>query len=60
MTIDEAIWLLSESANTGSTTFDERFKEAEKLSIEALKWVKAQRDMDIIGLLKLLPGETEE
>jgi hypothetical protein len=60
MTIDEAIQLLSESADTGITTFNERFKEAEKLGIEALKRVKANKDMDIIGALKLLPGETEE
>ena len=44
MNIDEAIWLLSESANTGSTTFDERFKEAEKLGVEALKRYKKQRE----------------
>ena len=60
MTIDDAIetihsfWAIPAKSPTLSQL------EALKMGIEALKWVKTQRDMDIIGALKLLPGETDE
>lgn len=60
MTIDEAIEILSESANMGSTTFNQKFKEAEKLGIEALKACK-ERSARFPNLPHLrLPGETEK
>jgi hypothetical protein len=37
MTIDKAILILSWSADMGVTTFDQDFKDAERLGIEALK-----------------------
>lgn len=60
MTIDEAIEILSESAYRGSTTFDQRFKAAEKLGIEALKRVKSDREHHYRPKSLTLPGETEE
>jgi hypothetical protein len=58
--IDEAIKLLSESADTGMTTFNQKFKDAERLGIEALKRVKETRARLITETIILLPGETEE
>lgn len=59
MTIDEAIRILSDSANRGMTTFGPDFRDAERLGIEALKRILAQR----VGLPTsrwfTLPGETE-
>jgi hypothetical protein len=60
MTIDEAIKELEDLlryAEPGNPTEED---EAIQLGIEALKRVKAFSDMDIIGLYKPLPGETED
>lgn len=57
ITIEKAIEILSNSAFSGSTTFDQDFRDAEKLGIEAMKRISLLRD----GLLQLqvllLPGE---
>ena len=60
MAIDRAIELLSDSANRGVTTFNEDFKDAQKLGIEALKRVKLSRSFNHPELKQLLLGETEE
>lgn len=60
MKIDEAITILSESANQGMTTFNDKFREAQKLGIEALKRVKIERTGYELYAPDLLPGETEE
>lgn len=57
MTIDKAIELLSESANTGVTTFGQDFKDAERLGIEALKRLQAIRARDPLEAVTILPGK---
>jgi len=60
MKLTKAIELLSDSANRGVTTFNQDYKDAQRLSIEALKRVRndrihrgAYRDLP-------LPSETED
>lgn len=60
MKLKKAIEILSASANAGMTTFDEKYKAAQRLGIEALKRVQACRKSIFIPPDKLLPGETEE
>jgi hypothetical protein len=60
MTLDKAIEKLSESAQGGSTTFDEEFKKAEGLGVEALKAVKHYRLNPHAHQIYRLVGETEE
>lgn len=55
----KAIELLSDSAYRGMTTFNQDFKDAEKLGIEALKvYLKSQEAGRYPPRYKL-PGETE-
>lgn len=54
----KAIEILSLSANTGVTTFDQDFKDAEKLGIEALKRHKNRASTTFAGMMEPLPGET--
>ena len=58
--IDGAIKTLSDSANSGMTTFNEKYKQAQLLSIEALKREQHRRKYDIHLPIELLPGETRE
>ena len=60
MTIDKAIETLSDSANRGMTTFDQDYKDAQRLGIEALKLLQQQRTYLVHALYPTLPGETEE
>jgi len=60
MRLDEAIEILSASAYGGMTTFDQDFKDAEKLGIEAMKRIQACRKVIDIPCDKPLRGETEE
>ena len=43
MTIDKAIEILSDDAYRGMATFNEDFRKAEKLGIEALKYIRELR-----------------
>jgi len=58
--IDEAIKTLSDSANSGMTTFNEKYKQAQLLGIEALNEVKRLRSYKAFHVVKLLLGETED
>ena len=60
MTLDKAMEILAESAYHGSTTFNEDYKDAQKLGIEALKRLKEHREDQIDITYRALPGETEE
>jgi len=60
MTLNEAIEILSLSAYGGTTTHNNRFTEALKLGIEALKRELAGDNLPLDKLLKRLPGETPE
>ena len=60
MTIDRAIEILSDSANRGVTTFNQDFKDAERLGIEALKREKECRHLLPPEAWELLPGETKD
>lgn len=60
MTIDEAIEILSHSANWGVTTLIQDFKDAELLGIEALKVLRHGRKIGSHYDPALLPGETEK
>lgn len=60
MTIDEAIKRLQASiAETGDDTVD-TLTEAERLGIEALRYIKLARQHDLYVKPSRLPGETEE
>jgi len=57
MTIERAMEILSESANVGVTTFNQDFKDAELLGIQALKRLQSYR-RDPIHVANIpLPGE---
>lgn len=60
ITIAKAIELLSNSAYLGSTTFDQDFRDAEKLGIEALKWRVEVKKAILPIKLTPLPGEADE
>lgn len=60
ITIEEAIKTLSDSANAGLTTFDEKYKAAQRLGIEALKREQAHRKRLVLTEPELLPGETKD
>jgi len=55
-----AIEILADSAYSGITTFDQDFRDAEKLLIEAGKLIKRTRQGDPALDGELLPGETPE
>ena len=60
MTIDEAIEILSATADAGVTTFDDKYEKAHQLGIEALEEFKKARDAGGILQCFTLLGETEE
>lgn len=60
MNINKAIELLSESANMGTTTFDQDFKDAELLGIEALKAIRDFRKDWSGNRFDLLKGENRD
>jgi len=60
MKLGKAIEILSESANAGMTTFNQDYKDAQKLGIEATKELVKLRNSGILGAWKPLPGETKD
>lgn len=60
MKLDKAIEILSASANKGVTTFNQDYKDAQKLLIEAGKKLIALRTGTAYTYGDLLPGETKE
>jgi len=60
MKLKKAIEVLSDSANAGMTTFNQDFKDAQRLGIEAIKFKQAWRKGQYFPANYLLPGETEE
>lgn len=65
MTIDKAIEILSNDAYRGMATFNEDFKKAEKLGIEALKFIGKLRKYpktisSYASINSLLEDETED
>lgn len=60
MTLNEAKEILERFTELDTATDATGLFRAVALGIEALLRVKANKDMDIMGVLKLLPGETEE
>ena len=60
MTIDQAIEILSNSANSGMTTFNQDYKDAQRLGVEALKVVREMRGFAEGWRPTKLPGETKE
>lgn len=60
MKLDRAIAIASASAYRGVTTFDEQYKDALKLLIEAGKRVKHVRTLHTPNPLDILPGETKD
>ncbi len=60
MTIDKAIEILADSAFNGSTTFDQDYKDAQKLGIESLKRHQSKASLTFSGMMEPLPGETRE
>jgi len=59
MKLQKAIEILADSAYSGVTTFNQDFKDATKLGIEALKRHKLRRQVGYRDDKLLLPGETE-
>lgn len=59
MTIDQAIKILSDSANKGAATFNDDFTRAQQLGIEALLMIRRMKTFGLISETSLLPGETE-
>ena len=60
MKLEKAIAILSASANMGVTTFDEEYKQAQRLGIEALKLIYEKRTTMSFHPDDLLPGETKD
>lgn len=60
MNLEKAIEKLSDSANRGMTTFDEDYKTAQKLGIEALKVQYRIKCQLSPKFYHPLPGETED
>jgi len=58
MLLAKAIEILSDSVYGGSTTFNQDFKDAEKLGLEAMKRIQYQRTMAAPINQPLLKGET--
>jgi len=59
MKIDTAIEILSDSANRGITTFNQDYKDAQKLGIEALKRVRQCRMPPYGRMEDTLAGESK-
>jgi len=60
MNLRKAIEILSDSAEAGMTTFNEEYKQAQRLGIEALKRCQEIRKYTPPDTYMPLPGETEE
>ena len=60
MKLEKAIEILSDSANAGMTTFNDEYKEAQRLLIEAGLLTLKMRSSFLLILSRLLPGETED
>lgn len=60
MRLDKAIEIVSDSANRGITTFNQDYKDAQKLLIEAGKSILAYRRWGRNNLPQPLQGETNE
>lgn len=60
MKIDEAINVVGNEARVAAVNDRPLEVKALKLSIEALKWIKRDRDRLMPGTANLLPGETED
>ena len=58
MTLTKAIAIQSDSVYNGITTFNQDFKDSQKLGIEALKAWKEHRGAGSLMDPLLLPGET--
>lgn len=58
MNLNKAIELLSDSAYGGITTFNQDYKDAQRLGIEAMKRIQHQRTLSTASFLPLLKGET--
>lgn len=58
MTLEKAIEILSDSANRGITTYNQDYKDACNLGIQALIRIKYLSSQNPSFLLKPLPGET--
>jgi len=59
MKLAKAIEIVADSAWRGVTTFDQDYKDAQKLLIEAGKQVIERRGHDPDFLFEKLPGETQ-
>lgn len=60
MKLAKAIEILSDSVYRGVTTFNQDYKDAQKLGIEALKRLQRYRPVTAHPILDQLPGETKE
>lgn len=60
MKLEKAIEILSDSANRGITTFNQDYKDAQRLGIEALKRVQAYKKAHASLHYEPMPGETED
>lgn len=60
MTIDEAIKVLTDDLRHISSTVNPDLYDAQKLAIEALKYVETSRDPSGVPPYIPLPGETQE
>ncbi len=60
ITIAKAIEILSNSAFSGSTTFDQDFRDAEKLGVQAMIRFQTMRQDPHARGFWLLPGEAED
>lgn len=56
----DAIKVLSEQSNTGKPTFDQDYKQAQLLGIQALSRHQNRYHMSYQALLEPLPGEALE
>ena len=57
MTLQKAIEIQSDSVYNGITTFNQDFKDSQKLGIEAMKREKANRENHDFVMVGPLPGE---
>ena len=60
MKLEKAIEIVSDSANAGMTTFNDEYKQAQRLLISAGKVIQWGRGNPLYVIPRLLPGETKE